>query len=48
MNDLIAVYIDFIQAIGFLVIFGVIAYAVQQMLLKSEQRIEPVDLRFEE
>ena len=29
-------------------IFGVAAYAVKQMLLKDEQRIERVDVRVEE
>ncbi len=48
MNHLTATYIDFIQTIGFLVIFGVAAYAVKQMLLKTEQRIEQVDVRVEE
>ena len=48
MNHLTATYIDFIQTIGVLVIFGVAAYAVKQMLLKDEQRIERVDVRVEE
>ena len=48
MNHLTATYIDFIQTIGVLVIFGVAAYAVKQMLVKTEQRIEPVDVRVEE
>ena len=37
MNHLTATYIDFIQAIGVLVIFGVAAYAVKQMLLSVEK-----------
>ena len=37
MNHFIATYIDFIQTIGLLVIFGVAAYAVKQMLVKDEQ-----------
>ena len=48
MNHLTATYIDFIQTIGVLVIFGVAAYAVKKMLLKYEQRIERVDVRVEE
>ena len=45
MNNLTATYIDFIQSIGILVIFGVAAYAVKQMLVKDEQRVERVDVR---
>ena len=37
MNHLIATYIDFIQTISVLVIFGVAAYAVKQMLLSVEK-----------
>ncbi len=37
MNHLTATYIDFIQSIGVLVIFGVTAYAVKQMLLSVEK-----------
>ena len=48
MNYLSSTYIDFIQDIGVLLIFGVAAYAVKQMLLKDEQRIERVDVRVEE
>ena len=48
MNHLTATYIDFIQTIGFLVIIGIAAYAVKQMLVRAEQRIEPVDVRVEE
>ena len=48
MNHLTATYIDFIQTIGVLVIFGVASYAVKQMLLKDEQRVERVDVRVEE
>ena len=48
MNHLTATYIDFIQTIGVLVIFGIAAYAVKQMLLKSELRIEQVDVKVEE
>ncbi len=48
MNHLTATYIDFIQTIGILMIIGVAGYAVKQMLLKAEQRIERVDVRVEE
>ena len=48
MNYLTATYIEFIQTIGVLVVFGVAAYAVKQMLLKAEQRIEQVNVRVEE
>jgi len=48
MNHLTATYIDFIQSIGILIIFGVVAYAVKQMLLKDEQRVERVDVRVKE
>ena len=37
MNHLTATYIDFIQTIGVLVIFGVAVYAVKQMLLSVEK-----------
>ena len=47
MNHFIATYIDFIQTIGILVIFGVAAYAAKEMLLKAEKRIELVDVRVE-
>ncbi len=48
MNDLTATYIDFIQTIGVLVIFGVAAYVVKQMLFQAEQHLERVDVRVEE
>ena len=48
MNHISATYIDFIQTIGALVIFGVAAYAVKEMLSTAKQRIERVDVRFEE
>ena len=48
MNYLTATYIDFIQTFGVLMIFGVAAYAVKQMLLKAEQRIEKIDVRIED
>ena len=48
MNHLITTYIDFIQIIGGLVIFGVAVYAVKQMLLRAQKRIEPVDVRVED
>ena len=48
MNLLTATYIDFIQTIGVLVIFGIAAYAVKKMLLNNKQRIEPIDVRVEE
>ena len=41
MNHLTATCIDFIQIIRVLMILGVAAYAVKQMLLKAEQQIEP-------
>ena len=37
MSYLTATYIDFIQTIGVLVIFGVAAYAVKKMLLSVEK-----------
>ena len=43
MNNLTATYIDIIQTIGVMVIFGVAAYVVKQMLLKAEQHVERVD-----
>ena len=48
MNHLTTTYIDFIQTIGVLVIFGVAAYAVKQMLLKAEQRVEKVQVKVED
>ena len=47
MNDLTAVYIDSIQAIGLIVIFGVAAYSVKQMLFKIEEPIVKADIRIE-
>ena len=37
MNHLTATYIDLIQTIGVLVIFGVAAYTVKEMLLRVEK-----------
>ena len=37
MNHLTATYFDFIQTLGVLVIVGVAAYAVKQMLLSVEK-----------
>ncbi len=37
MNHLTATYIDFIQTIGVILIFGVAAYAVKEMLLRVEK-----------
>ena len=48
MNHLTATYIHFIKTFGVLMIFDIAAYAVKQMLLKAEQRIERVDMRIEE
>ena len=44
MNHLTATYIDFIQTIGVLLIFGVVAYAVKEMLL----RVEKVQIKVED
>ena len=37
MNHLTATYIDFVQNIGVLMIFGVATYAVKEMLLRVEK-----------
>ena len=37
MNDLTATYIDFIQTIGAMMIFGMAAYSVKKMLLRVEK-----------
>ena len=37
MNHLTATYIDFIQTIGVIMIFGVAAYAFKEMLLRVEK-----------
>ena len=37
MNHLTATYIDVIQTIGVIVIFGVAGYAVKEMLLRVEK-----------
>ena len=37
MNHLTATYIDFIQTIGVIVIFGVAAYTLKEMLLRVEK-----------
>ena len=44
MNYLTTTYIDFVQTIGVIVIFGVAAYAVKEMLL----RVEKVQIKVEE
>ena len=44
MNYLTATYIDYIQTIGVIVIFGVAAYAVKEILL----RIEKAQINIEE
>ena len=48
MNHITATYIDFIQTIGVLLIFGGAVDAVKQILNKAEQRIEQVGVRDEE
>ncbi len=37
MNHLTATYIDFIQTIGVILLFGISAYAVKEMLLRVEK-----------
>ena len=37
MNHLTATYIDIVQTIGVLMIFGVAAYAVKEMILRVEK-----------
>ena len=44
MNHLTVTYIDFIQTIGVILIFGVAAYAVKEMLL----RVEKAQIKVEE
>ena len=44
MNHLTATYIDFIQTIGVIVIFGVTAYAIKEMFL----RVEKAQVKIEE
>ena len=44
MNHLTATYIDFIQTIGVIMIFGVAAYAVKEMLL----RVKKVQIKVED
>ena len=44
MNTFAATYVVFVQAIGALVIFGVAAYAIKQMLLKLQQPIDERDV----
>ncbi len=47
MNTFAATYVVFVQAIGALVIFGVAAYAIKQMLLKLQKPIDEPDIRVE-
>ena len=47
MNTFAANYVVFVQAIGALVIFGVAAYAIKQMLLKGQKPIDERDVRVE-
>ena len=44
MNHLTAIYIDFAQKIGVILIFAVAAYAVKEMLL----RVEIVQIKLED
>ena len=44
MNHLTATYIDFVQTIGVILIFGVAAYAVKEILL----RVEKVEIKVED
>ena len=44
-QPLIATYIDFIEMIGLLVIFSVAVYSIKKMLIKSEKRIDKVNVR---
>ena len=37
MNYLTATYIDFVQNIGVILIFGIAAYTVKEMLLRVEK-----------
>ena len=48
MNHFTGTYIDLMKAFGVIIILGVAAYAVKQILLKAEYRIEKVDVRIEE
>ena len=45
MNHLTATYIDFVQTLGVILIFGVAAYAINQMLNKTEKQIIEVKVR---
>ena len=47
MNTFAANYVVFVQAIGALVIFGVAAYAIKQMLLKLQKPTDEPDIRVE-
>lgn len=45
MSNFAATYVDFVQAIGALVIFGVAAYAIKKMLLNGQKLIDEPDIR---
>ncbi|KZR66451.1 MULTISPECIES: hypothetical protein [Prochlorococcus] len=47
MNTFAATYVVFVQVIGALVIFGVAAYAIKQMVLKLQQPIDEPDIGVE-
>ena len=47
MNTFAATYVVFVQVLGALVIFGVAAYVIKQMLLKLQQPIDEPDIRVE-
>ena len=47
MNTFAATYVVFVQVIGALVIFGVAAYAIKQMVLKLHQPIDEPDIGVE-
>ncbi len=48
MNHFTTSYINSIQMLGMLMIFGIATYAVKQMLLKAEDRIEKVNVKVED
>ena len=48
MNHTLATYIDFVQSLGVVVLFGGAAYTIKEIFLKTEKRVDKVNIRIEE
>ena len=48
MNHALATYVDFVQSLGVVVLIGGAGYTIKQILLKTEKRVDKVNIRIEE